>query len=131
DDVEPTRLDAARQAAHEFVDELPDGIDLGLVSFNGTATVAVPPSEDHDATRAAIDALELGEGTAIGEAIFAGLDAIEAAPGGAEGETAPARIVLMSDGETTVGRPNQEAAEAAAEAEVPVFTIAFGTPNGA
>jgi Ca-activated chloride channel family protein len=130
EDVAPTRLAAAQEAAHSFVDGLPEGIDLGLVSFNGAATVAVPPSEDHDAVRSGIDALALGEATAIGEAVFASLDAIEAAPGGEGGEPAPARIVLMSDGETTVGRPNEQAAQAASEAEVPVYTIAFGTPQG-
>ncbi len=130
EDVAPSRLAAAQEAANHFVDELPEGIDLGLVSFNGAATVAVAPSEDRDAVRNAIDGLELGEATAIGEAIYASLDAIEAAPGGENGEPPPARIVLMSDGETTVGRPNEEAAQAAAEAAVPVYTIAFGTPDG-
>jgi Ca-activated chloride channel family protein len=130
DDVAPTRLAAAQEAANSFVEALPEGIDVGLVSFNGAATVAVPPSEDREAVRAAIEGLELGEATAIGEAIYASLDAIAAAPGGQNGEPAPARIVLMSDGETTVGRPNQEASAAAAEAGVPVYTIAFGTPNG-
>jgi Ca-activated chloride channel homolog len=130
DDVAPTRLAAAQEAAHSFVDELPEGIDLGLVSFNGTATVAVAPTENREAISSAIDELELGEATAIGEAIYASLDAIAAAPGGENGEPPPARIVLMSDGETTVGRPNEEAASAAAEAAVPVYTIAFGTPDG-
>lgn len=130
DDVPPTRLAAAQDAARAFVDELPEGINLGLVSFNGTARVAVSPSEDHQAVAAAIDRLELGEYTAIGEAIYAGLDAVEGAPGGTGGEPAPARIVLMSDGETTTGRPNEQAAAAAVEAEVPVHTIAFGTPWG-
>jgi Ca-activated chloride channel homolog len=130
DDVAPTRLAAAQEAANSFVEALPEGIDVGLVSFNGAATVAVPPSEDREAVHASIDGLELGEATAIGEAIYASLDAIAAAPGGQNGEPAPARIVLMSDGETTVGRPNNEASAAAAEAGVPVYTIAFGTPNG-
>lgn len=130
EDVSPNRLAAAQEAAHNFVDELPEGINLGLVSFNGVATQAVPPTADYEPVRAGIDGLELGEATAIGEAIYASLDAIEAAPAAADGEPAPARIVLMSDGETTVGRPNEEAAAAAAEAEVPVYTIAFGTPGG-
>jgi Ca-activated chloride channel homolog len=130
DDVAPTRLAAAQEAANGFVDELPEGIDVALVSFNGTTSVEVPPSEDREAVRSAIDGLELGEATAIGEAIYASLDVIESAPAGENGEPPPARIVLMSDGETTVGRPNEEAAAAAAEASVPVYTIAFGTPEG-
>jgi Ca-activated chloride channel family protein len=130
EDVSPSRLAAAQDAARTFVDELPEGINLGLVSFNGVASLSVPPSEDHTAVRTGIDDLELGEGTAIGEAIYASLDAIESAPAGVDGEPAPARIVLMSDGETTMGRPNEEAAAAAADAGVPVYTIAFGTAGG-
>jgi Ca-activated chloride channel family protein len=92
--------------------------------------VAVAPSTDREALDAALADLELGEGTAIGDAIVTSLDAVAAAPGGEDDRPAPARIVVMSDGETTVGRPNEEAAAAAAEAEVPVDTIAFGTPAG-
>lgn len=130
DDVEPSRLDVAQQAARDFVADLPAELDVGLVTFNGTTAVAVAPTRDRQALTAALDAVELGEGTAIGEAIFTALDAVEAAPGAEDGEPAPARIVVMSDGETTVGRDNAEAASAAAEAGVPVDTIAFGTPDG-
>ena len=130
DDVPPSRLDVARDAARDFVESLPEGIDVALVTFNGTTTIAVPPGGEREAVLAAIDAMELGEATAIGEAVFTALDAIDMAPGGEDGERPPARIVLMSDGETTVGRSNEEAAEAAAEAGVPVDTIAFGTPDG-
>ena len=129
-DVDPNRIEVARAAAEDFVAQLPDEINLGLVTFNGVATVAVAPTKDRDALQAALDTMELAESTAIGEAIFTALDAIAAAPAGADGEPAPGRIVLMSDGETTVGRPDADAAAAAADAGVPVFTIAFGTEAG-
>jgi Ca-activated chloride channel family protein len=130
DDVDPNRLEVAEEAARAFVADLPAELNVGLVTFNGSTTVAVAPSSDREALDAALADLELGEGTAIGDAIFTALDAVAAAPGGEGDQPAPARIVVMSDGETTVGRPNEEAAAAAAEAEVPVDTIAFGTPAG-
>lgn len=130
DDVEPTRLEVAQQAARDFVGDLPPELNVGLVTFNGATAVAVAPTRDRDALVDAIDAMALGEGTAIGEAIFTALDAIESAPRGDGDEPAPARIVVMSDGETTMGRPDSEGAAAAAEAGVPVDTIAFGTPDG-
>lgn len=129
-DVDPSRLEVAQAAALDFVDRLPGGIDLGLVTFSGTATIAVAPTSDHEAVRLAIEEAELAEGTAIGEAIFAGLDAVAGAPPTEDGTPAPGRLVVLSDGETTQGRPNEEAATAAAEAQVPVDTIAFGTPDG-
>jgi Ca-activated chloride channel family protein len=130
DDVDPTRLEVAQEAARAFVADLPEELNVGLVTFNGTTTIAVPPGRDRDALTAAIDAMELGEATAIGEAIFTSLDAVAAAPQGEGDEPAPARIVIMSDGETTVGRPDADGAAAAADAEVPVDTIAFGTAEG-
>lgn len=130
-DVAPNRLVAAQEAAKEFIDILPERLNVGLVSFNGVAQIKVPPTQDHDQLKAAIDQLRLGERTAIGEAIFASLDAINSAPEPEDDEDPiPARIVLMSDGSTTVGRPDAQAAAAAKEAGVPVSTIAFGTPGG-
>lgn len=128
-DVEPNRLESAQRAAIDFLDEVPDTFNVGVVAFSGTATVQISPTTDRDLARAAIENLDLAEATAIGEAIFVSLDAIEAFP--VEGdEPVPAAIVLMSDGETTVGRSNESAAQAAVEAGVPVSTIAFGTPDG-
>jgi Ca-activated chloride channel homolog len=131
DDVEPNRIEAAKEAAVTFLDRLPRTINVGLVSFHGIARLDVPPTTDRARVRSAILGLDLGEGTAIGEAIFASLDALENVPEPANGdEPVPGRIVVLSDGETTVGRSNQEAVEAATEGEIPVSTIAFGTQSG-
>ena len=129
-DVDPDRITAAKAAAKDFVRELPKSYNLALVSFAKSATVVVSPTKDHDQVTAAIDGLQLQESTAIGEAIFASLQAVQSVPAdGAQGAP-PARIVLLSDGYTTYGRPNDAAAQAAAQAKVPVSTIAFGTQEG-
>ncbi|MCB0972382.1 MAG: VWA domain-containing protein [Acidimicrobiales bacterium] len=129
-DVEPSRLVAAQEAAKSFIEILPPRLNVGLVTFNGAAVVKVAPTQDREEVLAAIDQLRLGERTAIGEAIYASLEAIRNAPQGEDGEKVPARIVLMSDGETTSGRPDQQAAAEAKKQDVPISTISFGTPNG-
>ena len=130
-DVLPSRLDAAKDAAVEFLDTVPATINIGLVEFAGSASVIVPPTTDHGDVRRAIDDLNLAEGTAIGEAIFASLDALATLPEADDpDEAVPASIIVISDGETTVGRENAEGVAAAQEADVPVSTIAFGTEGG-
>jgi Ca-activated chloride channel homolog len=134
-DVEPSRLDAAVSAASEFVEQLPAQLEIGLVSFDRQARVESPPTTDHAAVLEAIEDLRLGPGTAAGEALAVAVDALRAAAeaSGAEPteEDGGAAVVLLSDGVTTVGRPVVEAAQLAADAGIPVSTIAFGTDEGA
>ena len=130
EDVAPNRLEAAQQAARRFADDLPPSINLGLVTFAGSATVLVPPTTDRARVKQAVDSIRLGPYTAIGEGIFTGLQSLDQVPPDPSGEPVPAHLVVLSDGETTVGRANSEAVDAAVEAQVPVSTIAFGTPGG-
>lgn len=137
EDVSPTRVDAAREAAGAFLDSLPEGVAVGVVGFDGTARQLIAPTTRVEAVRRIIDGSivrgALGEGTAIGEAVFLGLSTIESAAtesDRSEGGQAPGTIVLLSDGDNTMGRPNDEAAAAARRAGVPVHTIAFGTDSG-
>ncbi|GAA5155197.1 VWA domain-containing protein [Amycolatopsis dongchuanensis] len=137
-DVKPTRIKAAQDAATQFAQGLTPGINLGLVSFAGTATVLVAPTTQRQSVVAAIDNLKLAQSTATGEGIFAALQAVQgfsAVVGGAEGPP-PARIVLMSDGKQTVPedlyapRGAFTAAEEAKKEQVPISTISFGTNHG-
>ena len=124
-DVRPNRLAAAQEAVAHFADLLPNRIHLGLVSFAGTAVVVVPPTSDHELVRRAIGQLNFRSETALGEAIHASLDALRTDNGGKA-----AGVVILSDGASTTGRPDSDAAQRARNAGVPVSTIAFGTSSG-
>ena len=131
-DIEPDRFSAMQTAAKQFVKVLPARINLGLVSFAGSATTVVTPTTDRAEVTTAIDHLQLAESTAIGDAIFSSLTAIQnfQASLGTSEDVPPARIVLLSDGYSTVGRQATQAIDAANGAHVPVSTIAFGTDYG-
>ena len=130
-DVPPTRLEAAKAAAVAFVDQLPDTVNVGVVSFAGSSAVVAAPSTDHSQVQQQISALQLaGGGTAIGESVFASVDQIEAMIADAGGEPVPSRVVVLSDGSNTAGRSPDAAARAANQAGVPVSTIAYGTEDG-
>jgi Ca-activated chloride channel homolog len=136
-DVAPSRLAAAEAEAIRFVQALPSGVQVGLVSFDSAARLLVPPTTDRAQLTDAIHSLTVGGGTATAAGIRESLAAIAAVPKGSTGKKTPAAIVLMSDGSPTVGDGQlspQDAAEAAAQdakkAAVPVDTIAFGTSGG-
>ena len=137
-DVSPNRLAAAQEAAKQFADQLTPGINLGLIAYAGTATVLVSPTTNREASKNAIDKLQLADRTATGEGIFTALQAIAtvgAVIGGGD-EPPPARIVLMSDGKETVpSNPDNPkgaytAARTSKDQGVPISTVSFGTPYG-
>jgi Ca-activated chloride channel family protein len=128
-DIAPNRLDAAKQAATDFVEQVDDNIEVGLISFSANVAVLVSPSLDHGDVIDEIEALELGEGTAIGDAIAVASD-IVGAPSAEEPDQPSGAIVLLSDGETTYGRSTAEGSQVAADLTIPIYSIAFGTADG-
>lgn len=138
-DIEPSRIAAAQQEAKRFTHDLTPGVNLGLVSFAGSATVLVSPTTERASLVRAIDDLKLAEATGTGEAIFAALSSIKAfgsVVSDAQGPP-PARIVLLTDGKQTVPTPDGDdprggftAARAAAAAKIPISAISFGTAYG-
>jgi len=128
-DVEPTRLDAARGAAKAFLADVPEQYRVGVVSFATRAAAGVPPTSDRALVNAALDSLQPGEGTAIGDAV-----ALAAELGEREEEIAdavPRSILLISDGTQDGGLVQPAAAiQEARKRNVPVYTVLVGTPEG-
>ncbi|WP_018656374.1 VWA domain-containing protein [Actinomadura flavalba] len=129
-DVAPSRLDAAKNAAKDFIGDLPARFNVGVVAFAGNANLIAAPTADRQNAIASLDGLTLAKRTAIGEAVFTSLQAITTFDAQASTDPPPAHIVLLSDGDNTTGRSVAEAVDAARGAQVPVSTIAFGTPFG-
>ena len=133
----PSRLEAWRSRRKTFVKNLPKGIQVGLVTFDGNARLLVPPTTDTAPVLDALGSLPVGGGTATADGITTALSAIARCPKGTSGKPTPAVIVLMSDGTPTIGDGDADpvaAADAAAadgeEPSVPIDTIAFGTSGG-
>ena len=132
-DVAPDRMTAVKQAAGEFLDNVPEDVRVGAVSFSSAAQVLQPPTTDRDAVRRALNRLKPQGGTATGEAIMAALGTVRPRPD----DRTPAAIVLLSDGkETGISNPQRprttsiQAAQKARELRVPVYTVALGTAQG-
>lgn len=141
EDVTPTRLGAAQAAAIAFVESQPDTVDFGVVAFGQGALTTQLPSDNRDATIAAINRLAVAGGTSLGQAILGSLTAIVGQPVSLpdpESTSPPpdlgywgsATIVLLSDGEDTGGPDALAAAELAAAAGVHIETIGVGTVAG-
>jgi len=140
-DVQPTRLSAAKQAMVSFLKNAPDSLRVGIVAFSNEAQVVVSPTLDRQQLTDGIDLLEPAFGTAIGDALARAVElartttATAGQTGSAQVKDAEGRalasILLLSDGFQTRGllSPGQ-GAERARTAGIPVFTIALGTEGG-
>ena len=142
-DIPPSRLVAAKQAALEFIEKQKNTNQVGVVAFTGIAQLVQPPTTDSDSLTKAVRNLTTGRGTAIGDGIVTALETIEdfgQAAGGTtstpesntpmEGDYRPDIIVLLTDGVATTGVDPLEAAQRAVDSRVRVYTIGFGTDQG-
>jgi Ca-activated chloride channel homolog len=146
DDIEPSRLEAAKKAARAFVAQQRPGVKVGVVSFSDNASLVQAPSSDKQEVLAAINRLTPQRGTAIGSALLTSVDAIfEDADieGGVpltttaptptpmpKGVYAPAIIVLLSDGQSNRGPHPLDVVDQVAARGVRVYTVGLGTSEG-
>lgn len=130
DDVQPTRLTAARRAGERFLDSVPDGLRVGSIAFSTDVQVLETPTYDLEEVRNAVRSLQALGGTATGEGLAAALTLIREEGETREGRRPPAAIVLLSDGATTSGRDPVGVAQQARRLRVPIYTVALGTSEG-
>jgi len=127
-DVQPSRLVAARRAAAQFVDDLPDSLRVGAIAFNQAAQVLQSPTRDHAAVSAALSTVKAAGTTATGDALEAALRLVETQRA-ADRRRSPAAIVLISDGKSVRGSDPVEVAARARAAGVAIYTVALGTDS--
>jgi Ca-activated chloride channel homolog len=123
EDVDPSRLEAARAAAQRFLEELPEEARVGAVAFSTDPHTVEAPTDNRAEIEDLIDALSADGGTAAGDALAAAVGLVD---GPAE-DRPPAAIVLLSDGETTTGRDPMPVARRAGRLGIPIHTVALGT----
>ena len=159
-DVKPTRMVAAQEAAKLFLRDLPANVEVGLVTFAGSSQVAQAATLNRAPLVAAIDAFQMQRGTAIGNAIALSVaelfpdhginlgdmtfngkprgrsldDAAKPAPRQitpvAPGSYPSAAIILLTDGRRTTGIDTLEAAKLAAERGVRIHVVGLGSADG-
>ena len=134
-DVAPDRMTAAREAASSFVENLPDGFRVGVVSFSDQADIVVPPTDDRAEALEGLSSLQADNGTALGDAIARSVDLgvtdLDTELAAATESETPVVVLLLSDGANTTGDFEPlEAAQKAKDAGVPVYTVALGTDEG-
>jgi Ca-activated chloride channel homolog len=149
DDLKPTRLEAAKAAARQFVQRQPSSVQIGVVAFSDGAFSTQAPTNQQAEVLAAIDRLTVQKGTSMARGIQASLAAIStvenpdltlADPLGTPtttptpvpaGTYKSAVIVMLSDGENNQTPDPLDAAQEAANRGVRIYTVGIGSAEGA
>ena len=151
DDLKPTRMEAAKAAAQDFVERQPASVQIGVVAFSDGGLAVQAPTNDQEAILASINRLEPQHGTSLGQGILAALNTIAADAGQIpdlesnltpaptaiatptpvpEGTNMSAVIVLLTDGENTEAPDPLAVAQAAVERGVRIHTVGIGSAAG-
>lgn len=149
DDFEPTRMEAAKVVAKDFVARQPTTVRVGVVAFSDSGFSVQLPTNDQASIVSAIDRLQPQRGTSLANGIVVSLNTIANVTGQdpivgidaetpVEGQPVPAPvsaensavIVLLTDGENNMDPDPFAAAQFAAERDIPIHTIALGSTEG-
>lgn len=149
DDLKPTRMEAAKTAARDFIERMPRSVNIGVVAFSDNGFSVEVPTNDQDSILAAINRLKPQRGTSLAQGIAASLKILDAQKGDVsrqysnitplptpsptpvpQGTYTSASIILLSDGENNENPNPLDAAHDAADRGVRIYTVGIGSPAG-
>jgi Ca-activated chloride channel homolog len=150
DDIKPTRMEAAKTAAQNFIKSQPISMQIGVVAFSDTGFSVQVPTNDQGAILAAVNRLAPERGTSLANGIQVALNTIATAnavpaprfysnatplPTATptpvpQGTYTSAVIVLFTDGENNENPNPLQAAQSAADRGVRIYTVGLGSPAG-
>ena len=122
-DLSPNRMEAAKEAAINFIDSLPLTAKAAVISFSGNAIIEQDLTDSKSSMKSAVNDIQVGEisGTDIYEAVITSTNLLK-------GESTKA-IILLSDGQINVGTI-EDAVIYANSNDIVVHTIGIGTEEG-
>ncbi|NQU78357.1 VWA domain-containing protein [Candidatus Woesearchaeota archaeon] len=125
-DLEPNRLEVAKESSAAFVDSLNADVNIGVSSFSGIAKIETIPIRDKSSIKDAISNIEISSagGTDISQAIITSVNSLLGQ------EDKQISIILLTDGQHTVGGPLEEGIGYAAEKRAVIHTIGIATEKG-
>ena len=148
-DFQPSRIEAAKAAARDFVESQPAAVQVGVVAFSDSGISVQAPTNDQSVVLASINRLMPQRGTSLAHGILASLQAIDAnkapeihlysnlTPSPTpiptpvpKGTYTSAVIVLLTDGENNESPDPLGAAQTAADHGVRIYTVGIGSPEG-
>ena len=150
DDLQPTRMEAAKVAARDFVQRQPSTVRIGIVAFSDSGFSVQAPTDDRDAILASVNRLSPQRGTSLANGILVSLNTIATAGSQethlysnltpvpatptpepvAPGTHTSAAIVLLTDGENNEQPDPLLAAKAAADRGIRIYTVGIGSSAG-
>jgi Ca-activated chloride channel family protein len=150
DDLKPTRMEAAKTAARDFIQHQPLSVQIGVVAFSDSGFSVQVPTNDQGAILAAVNRLAPERGTSLANGILVSLNTIaraNAVPAPRyytnatplptptptpvpQGTYSSAVVVLLTDGENNENPNPLDAAQAAADRGVRIYTVGIGSPTG-
>jgi Ca-activated chloride channel family protein len=128
-DVLPTRLDAAKKTAIDFINNLKSSSNIGIESFAGTVFIEASPMNNKNSLIKTIDNIQISKtgGTDIGGAIITGTNLLISSNKGKV-------IILITDGSNTLGafieNSVQSSIDYANKNHVVIHTIGIGSESG-